>query len=164
LNRGLANVVLRNAVVALAAALGAAGGLQACQTVDLGSPPADVNACRPSEQFFVDEIWPNVIAQSYGGKHCYDATCHDPGTGRRPSFIANPQPPLTPGQPIPVPLPDDWAMNYLKAADEMNCSSVGNSALIEYGEGGMGHPGGALFKNTDPQETTLRMWVTAGSP
>ncbi len=156
MNRAL---VIRNAFVVLAAAVGIAGGLQACQTVDLGSPPADVNACRPSQQFFVDEIWPNVLAQSYGGKHCYDATCHDPGTGRRPSFIANPQP-LVPT----LPLPDDWAMNYLKAADEMNCSSPGNSPLIEYGEGGMGHPGGALFKNTDPQETKLRMWVTAGSP
>jgi hypothetical protein len=157
------NRLAANVVVALAAALGVAGGLQACQTVDLGPPPADVNACRPSEQFFVDEIWPNVIAKDYGGKHCYDATCHDPGTGRRPSFIPNPQPPLPPGQPA-LPLPDDWAMNYKKAADEMNCSSVGNSALIEYGEGGMGHPGGALFKNTDPEETKLRMWVTAGAP
>ncbi len=145
--------------VVLAAVLGAFGGLPACHTVDLGAPPADVNACRPSQQFFVDEIWPNVIAQDYGGKHCYDATCHDPGSGRRPSFLPNPQPALTPGQMLMGPLPDDWQMNYLRAADEMNCSDVGSSPLLEYAEGGMGHPGGVLFKSTDPQDMKLRMWV-----
>jgi hypothetical protein len=155
---------LPSALVAVAAALGAFAGVPACQTVDLGPPPADVNACRPSQQFFVDEIWPNVLAQDYGGKHCYDATCHDPGSGRRPSFIPNPQPPLTAGQMLTGPLPDDWAMNYRRAADEMNCSSVGSSPLIEYPEGGMGHPGLALFKSTDTQDTKLRMWVNVMTP
>ncbi|HVZ71039.1 MAG TPA: hypothetical protein VHJ20_01580 [Polyangia bacterium] len=147
-------------LVALTGVAGALGGLTSCETIDLGPPPADVNACRPSEQFFVDEIWPNVLAADYGGKHCYDSKCHDPGSGRRPTFIGNPQPPLTPGQAIPQPLPDDWAQNYRNAAEEMNCADVGASPLIDFAEGQMSHPGGALFKNTDPQETKLRMWVT----
>ena len=43
----------------------------ACETVDLGPPPADVNACRPSQAFFIEQIWPNFLAKEYdGGKHC----------------------------------------------------------------------------------------------
>ena len=34
-----------------------------CETVDLGKPPADINACRPSQEFFIDEIWPNFLAK-----------------------------------------------------------------------------------------------------
>ena len=41
-----------------------------CETVDLGHPPADINACRPSQQCFVDEIWPNFLA-----KDGYRAAC-----------------------------------------------------------------------------------------
>jgi hypothetical protein len=149
-------------VVALACAAGAlAGAFSACQIVDIGAPPADVNACRPSQQFFVDEIWPNVIAKDYGGKHCADAACHNPSSGRRPSFIPNPQPALTPGVALTGPLPDDWAQNYRQAADEMSCSTVSASNLILYGEGQKGHPGGMLFTSTDPEDGKLRMWVAA---
>src|SRR5207253_5779326 len=47
----------------------------ACDTVDLGPALADVNACRPSQSFFTEQIWPNFLAKDYGGKHCYDARC-----------------------------------------------------------------------------------------
>jgi hypothetical protein len=147
------------AVAVMLGGLLGAFGAGSCDTVDLGAPPADVNACRPSQQYFVDEVWPNVLAKDYGGKHCYDAKCHDPGSGRRPTFIPNPQPPLTPGQMLMGPLPDDWAANYRAAAEEMNCSSVGASLLLEYAEGLMGHPGGALFTNTDPPHQKLIQWV-----
>jgi hypothetical protein len=149
------------AAVALAAV---AGALAACDTVNLGDPPADVNACRPSEQYFVDEIWPNVLSKDYGGKHCYDSKCHDPVSGRRPQFIADPKPALAPGQPIPVPLPNDWAKNYRTAADEMNCSDVSGSKLLLDPEGLNGHGGGKLFANTDPEELSLRKWVTVTTP
>jgi hypothetical protein len=153
----------RVVAVAGACALGSALGLASCETVDLGAPPADVNACRPSQNFFYKEIWPNVLNFDYGGKHCWDAKCHDPGSGRRPTFIPMPKPtPMVDANgDLAEPLMGDWEANYRNAAEEMNCSSVGASLLIEYGEGGMGHPGGALFKNTDAQETKLRMWVTA---
>ena len=38
--------------------------------------------CRPSPQFFIDQIWPNFLAKDYGGKRCYDARCHDAQGGR----------------------------------------------------------------------------------
>ena len=56
---------MRRARAQLAVALlaGAAlGGVLSCETVDLGAPPADVNACRPSEAYFVTDVWPNVLS------------------------------------------------------------------------------------------------------
>ena len=61
-------------LVALALAAGA------CTTVDLGTPPADVNACRPGQQFFVDQIWPEILDKDYSGVHCSDSGCHGPVT------------------------------------------------------------------------------------
>ena len=60
----------------LAAAVVSALSVVACETVDLGKPPADINACRPSQAFFTTEIWPNFLTKDYGGKHCCDSTCH----------------------------------------------------------------------------------------
>jgi hypothetical protein len=146
----------------VAALLGAAvaGGVLGCETVDLGTPPADVNACRPSQAYFVKEIWPNVLAKDYGGRKCSDATCHDPGSGRSLSLIANPQPMLDPNQPVPNPLPDDWAKNYVSATENMNCSNVSASALIELPTNTKVHGGGQLFKPTSMEVTSLTMWVT----
>ena len=50
---------------ALIVAVLAAGG---CGTVDVGPPLADVNACRPSETFFAEQVWPNFLDKDYGGK------------------------------------------------------------------------------------------------
>ncbi len=83
----------------------------ACRTVDLGAPPADVNACRPSQTYFAQEIWPNVLDKDYGGKKCSDATCHDPASGKPLTLIPNPLPMIDATMP-PIPLPDDWAKNY----------------------------------------------------
>ena len=52
--------------------------LGACQTVDLGTPPADVNACEPGQQWFIDQVWPNFLGADYNGTHCYDSNCHGP--------------------------------------------------------------------------------------
>ena len=38
-----------------------------CNTVDVGPPLADVNACRPSPTFFVEQVWPNFLAQDHNG-------------------------------------------------------------------------------------------------
>ena len=64
-------------LVAVASLLGAALG---CQTVDLGAPPADVNLCEPSQQFFIDSIWPMFLGNTYNQKHCYDSGCHGSGS------------------------------------------------------------------------------------
>jgi hypothetical protein len=148
LRRGAAGLI-----VAGAALLGALIG--SCETVDLGSPPRDVNACRPSQQVFADDIWPNVLSADYGGKHCYDAKCHDPASGRPLTLIANPQPPTSP----PVPLVDDWGKNYRSATEQMNCSNVSSSALIIYPANLTLHGGGMLFSATGPEALKIQTWV-----
>ena len=40
-----------------------------CSTVNLGDPPADVNACRPSQDFFANGgMWDMFLDKDYGGK------------------------------------------------------------------------------------------------
>ena len=144
-------------VVAAAGLLG--GALASCDTVDLGAPPSDINVCQPSMRFFVDEIWPNVLSKDYGGKHCYDAKCHDPGSGRPLSLIGNPMPKLAPGDPIPDPVPDDWAKNYRSTTEQMNCANVTASDLILLPTNQRTHGGGQLFAPTDPEVTLITNWV-----
>lgn len=146
------------AVLLASAVVGGFGGLLGCETVELGTPPADVNACRPSEAYFVTEIWPNVLAKSYGGRKCADAKCHDPGSGRPLTLIANPQPAIDPAA-IPTPLPEDWAKNYRSASEQMNCSNVSASALIELPTNTRVHGGGQLFKPDSMEVTSLTRWV-----
>jgi hypothetical protein len=148
---------LRRAALAFSAA--AALAVAACQTVDLGTPPADVNACRPSQAYFV-KLWGDVLSKDYGGKKCSDATCHDPTTGRPLSLIPNPQPALDPTNPT-LPLPDQWAKNYRSAAEQMSCTNVGASNLIIYPTATRPHGGGRLFAPGSPEELEIHDWVTA---
>jgi hypothetical protein len=147
-------------LVAVLLASAVAGAVLGCDTVDLGTPPADVNACRPSQAYFVTEIWPNVLNKDYGGRKCADAKCHDPGSGRPLTLISNPQPALDVTQPIPNPLPEDWSKNYRSAAEQMNCANVEASALIELPTNTRVHGGGQLFRPTSMEVTSLTMWVT----
>jgi hypothetical protein len=139
--------------LALALVLASVGLITACSSVDLGDPPADVNACRPSQQFFIDEIWPNVLAKDYGGRHCYDASCHDGGKA-----LSIPPPPAT--SVAMIPLPSDWAANYLSASENMQCSNVQSSPLLANPSGLVTHGGGKLFEPTGPEAKLLEMWVT----
>jgi hypothetical protein len=137
----------------LVAALGAAAG---CDTVDLGAPPADINACRPSQQFFIDTIWPMVLSADYSGKHCYDSSCHSATAPRQMTLTVPPASEIA-----AIPLPPTWAQNYMKAADQMNCADSAASALIRLPESPTMHGGGRLFAPGSMQETALRDWVTA---
>jgi hypothetical protein len=142
----------RLAIVALAAAaIGAGAAAAGCSTVDLGTPPADVNACRPGQQFFVDEIWPNFLAKDYGGKHCYDSSCHNGGK-------ALTIPPPT--NPPAIPFPPDWAANYKSASENMQCSNVRSSPLLTNPSGVVPHGGGKLIDPNGPEATLIQMWVT----
>ncbi len=127
-----------------------AGG---CDTVSLGDPPADVNACLPGQMWFVDQIWPNFLAQDYGGKHCYDSACHGAGS-KTPMTLVNPI------EPASFPLPADWANNYLQAAHEMNCADVLDSALLLLPENVQVHGGGQLIMKGGPEEMLVQQWVT----
>jgi hypothetical protein len=125
----------------------------ACETVDLGDPPSDINACRPSQQFFVDEIWPNFLAKDYGGLHCYDATCHG-------GIASNSLDLIVPTAAAAIPLTGDWANNYRTTTEEMNCSNVAASKLLELPSGLKVHGGGKLIEPDGPEATLIKMWIS----
>jgi hypothetical protein len=146
------------AAAAALAALAAMGGLGACQTVYLGDPPADVNACRPGQQFFVDQIYPNVLAKDYGGKTCGDASCHAPGNQHQLLLVAPPAgstPAVVGGAITPMQLADD----YTSAANQMNCANVSASSLLAKPSGLQTHGGGMLFSPTGMEAQLIEMWV-----
>jgi len=131
----------------------AAGAIAACQTVDLGTPPADLNACRPSQLFFVSDIWPKVLGADYSGRHCYDAGCHDAGSARPLMLV--PPPASDPGA---VPLMGTWAADYISAAEQMNCSNAAASNLLALPTGVRTHGGGMVFAPGSPQALAIQMW------
>ena len=140
-------------LVAVLGAVGACVLATACQTVDLGTPPADINACRPGQMFF-ETVWNEVLGKDYGGKHCYDASCHDNG---KPLTLA---PPAITSM-VPIPLPMDWRANYISASEQMNCSNVKASPLLAIPSGIAGpHGGGKMFEPNGPEALLLQMWVT----
>lgn len=149
---------MRRGLLALVVAAGAgavgAGALTGCSSVDLGDPPADINACRPSQSFFVDEIWPNFLDKDYSGKKCADSSCHAASAGRPLSLVV----PLTPGT---VPLMDAWAANYRSVTENMQCSNVRSSPLLTNPAGLVTHGGGKLIEPTGDEATLIEMWVTA---
>jgi len=127
-----------------------------CGTVDGGDPPADVNACRPSQMFFVDQIWPNFLAKDYGGKTCGDARCHDAASSRllrvvAPTSTATPSFPLAGGS--------DWEALYRSAAEQMSCTNVLGSELYVRPAGIRTHTGGSLIQPSGPEAQLLLDWV-----
>jgi hypothetical protein len=138
---------------AIAAVLAGACALGGCHTVDLGTPPPDVNACRPGQQWFIDQIWPMVLAGDYGGKHCYDSQCHGGGSVNLLRLSV----PAGPGM---IPLPMDWNDDYVAASNEMNCSNVDASNLLLKPTGTTTHGGGMLFAPDAMQAMLIKMWVT----
>ena len=140
-------------LVAAASLLGAVAP-SGCQTVDLGAPPADVNLCEPSQQFFVDSIWPMFLGNTYNGKHCYDSGCHGSGSTTAMTLTN----PIEAGA---IPLPADWEANYTQATHRMNCSDAPDSDLLIYPENRVPHGGGMLILPTGPEATLISMWVTA---
>ncbi len=134
-------------------------GAAACSTVALGDPPADVNACRPSQMIFADEVWPQFLAKDYGGKTCGAATCHDAGSGNSP-LLAAPTSTTTPA--IPFPGGSDWEMVYRAATQKMTCTNVRGSELFTRPAGLRPHGGGALIDPVNgPEGPLLDRWVAA---
>ena len=146
---------MRRGLLALLAAAGlGAGALGACSSVDLGDPPADINACRPSQTFFVDEIWPNFLDKDYNGRKCADSACHAASAGRPLSLVV-------PMSPDTVPLMGDWAANYRSVTENMQCSNVRSSPLLTNPAGLVTHGGGKLIEPNGDEATLIEMWVTA---
>ena len=126
----------------------------ACETVDLGPPPADVNACRPSQQFFADEIWPNVLSKDYNGVHCTDATCHGGASNNSLRL-------LIPINPTPaVPLTVEWYDNYISATQQMKCTNVAASLLLEKPTTIQPHIGNKLIEPDGPEAALVKMWIS----
>ena len=136
-------------ILVLAAGIGAG-----CTSVDLGDPPADVNACRPSQAFFVDQIWPNVLDKDYSGRKCADSGCHGQSAGR-PLTLLDPEPTAT------TPLTMNWAANYRSVTEQMQCTNVDSSPLFVLPTGMKQHGGQKLFDSTSPEALLILMWVSA---
>ena len=146
---------LRAFLVATAAAASVAAG---CTSVDLGTPPADVNACRPGQQFFVDQIWPEVLDMDYSGKRCSNDGCHGPSTSTALRLVPVPPPPAS--GVVPVPLMGEWLSNYISVSENMQCTNVEGSALLLYPTNQVVHAGGKLFDRNSTEAGLIEMWVT----
>jgi len=128
--------------------------LVGCGTVDLGDPPADVNACRPSRSYFLSDVWPGFLAKDYGGKTCGDSRCHDRASGRQ--LVVT-----TPTSAAALPLPPDWEANYLSATSQMQCSDAKGSSLYTRAAGLQTHGGGKLIEPDGPEALIIETWVGA---
>jgi hypothetical protein len=130
-----------------------------CSSVDLGDPPADVNACRPSQDFFANGgIWDDFLNKDYGGRKCGDSACHGEGAGRP---LALKMPEAFPAMMVPVPLTMNWAANYRSVTENMNCANVRSSPLLTNPAGLVTHGGGKLIEPNGDEATLIEMWVTA---
>lgn len=129
-----------------------------CGIVALGDPPADTNACRPSQSFFVDRVWGEFLDTPHNGKLCRDSGCHDVASGRLLRLVA---PTSTPT--IPLAAGSDWEMNYRSAAQQMICTNVRGSELFTRPAGLTVHgSNGALIDPVSgPEGPLLDMWVAA---
>jgi hypothetical protein len=129
----------------LVALLAAGGALGACSTVNLGTPPADVNTCHPSEQIFVERVFEEFLAVDFGGRSCGMGGCHQAGTARIPLV-----PPMDPKPTLFPLLPgSQWETAYVAATRYMNCESPTASELYVKPSAAAGHGGGMLFSPTD---------------
>jgi hypothetical protein len=60
----------------------------------------------------------------------------------------------------PLPLTGDWANNYMTVTEEMSCSNVAASKLLEYPSGIRNHGGGKLIEPDGPEATLIKMWIS----
>lgn len=127
-----------------------------CSSVELGDPPADVNACRPSQALFVEQIWPNFLLKPYGAKTCGDASCHGPSSSRALRITA---PTSTPAPTLPFAAGTDWDVLYRSVADQVNCSDIAASELYTKPCDLHDHQGGKLFEPNGPELALLTAWV-----
>jgi len=130
-------------------------GAPSCSAVELGEPPADVNACRPGQAFFIEQMWPNFLGRTYGGKTCGDASCH--ASSNRVLHILTPT--STPSPTLPLAAGSDWEVLYRSVADQVNCSDIAGSELYTKPCNLHAHGGGKLFEPNGPELVLLTEWV-----
>jgi hypothetical protein len=140
-----------------------------CYTVNLGDPPADINACRPSQTYFVygtasdggtnNGIWQDVLDKDYGGKRCHDSACH--GAASTNSLKLTVPTCVPPACSPPIPLTMEWAANYRATAEQMNCANVSASRLLMLPSGIQSHGGNKLFEPDGPEADVIIGWPGA---
>ncbi len=136
----------------LALAVAVAGGLPACDTVDLETQPVGINRCRPDRAFFAERIWPQFLDKDFGGKRCTDARCHDASSGRQMILI---RPTSAPTLPFAM----DWEAVYKSVTNQMQCTSVLESDLVSRPDGRRTHGGGKLIEPDGPEVQLVLQWV-----
>ena len=148
------------------AAVAVLSSVLGCETVDLGDPPADINACRPSQTYFV-EIWEQILDVDYGGMKCHNAQCHGAASTNslRLTSIVPPAKDATGALVIAIPFVDAaWNANYRSTTEQMNCSNVAASKLLALPTGQRPHRGGMLFAPDGPEATLIKGWIGAPRP
>ena len=117
--RALLAIALRRGVVARRAARPSISG----------KPPSDINACRPSQQYFVDRDLAELPGQGRLPGRRALLRCRLPR--RAGAERAGPDRADDPAGRLPIPLTGDWAANYMTVTEEMSCSNVASSKLLE---------------------------------
>lgn len=146
-------------VAAAAVILVAVSGL-ACGTVDVGDPPADVNACRPSQRFFVERVWPELLEKKFGAKSCVDGGCHGAGSPRL-LLLARPTSEAGDFTKPDWQMPPAWEMVYRATTEQLSCTNPTASALLTRPDGRQTHGGEKLFEPDGPEATLIKMWIAA---
>ena len=111
-----------------------AGG---CPTVDLGDEPVAPGACRPSEGYYRDVVWPDYLAPESPERSCVSAPgCHRDTDGRSALRLI-----------VEEPLSDqDHRTNYDVVTSFLSCGSPQTSPLLSKPEEGRNpHGGGDIF-------------------
>lgn len=116
--------------------------LTGCPDVDLGENPPDPPTCRPSESYFVDTIWPQMLDPADTSRSCVGAAgCHRTTDGRGPLRLDV----------------SDPASNYQVVTRFLNCGSPLDSALWTKPVSGVDpHGGGDLFDASLLQDVFLQ--------
>lgn len=137
-----------------------------CETVDQGDPPADINACRPSQTYFV-EIWEQILDRDYGGMKCHNAQCHGAASTNSLRLTSAVPPAKDAGGTLVIAIPfvdAGWSANYRSTTEQMNCSNVAASKLLALPTLQRPHRGGMLFPADGPEATLIKGWIGAAGP
>ena len=154
--RTIAATIAAAGALAAAAAVGGAVTVAGCSTVDLGDSPADINACRPSQRYFVDHIWPELLNMTFEGKTCGQSDCH--GTQARQLVVIAPT--STPTPPVPLPPGSDWETLYISTTRQLRCNNIRGSDLYTRPTGIAKHDPGKLIDEATLEDLLLG-WVAA---
>lgn len=118
--------------------------LAGCPTVELGDTPTEIGLCNPAGgvAYFEQQIWPNIVTRSFGGRTCAQAGCHIAG-----------------GNGLDYPAVVDYPSAYRRTQLYLNCGTPAASLFLTKPLAGIDpHGGGDLFPNGDPSVQVFLDW------